>query len=304
MIRILLIIILLYTIISKITPASLAVQSGLKTKLSATIYADSYSRIFGYTSPSSIVQAISVRTFAQTISDNKGFFLLDEVPIAEQAKEICLSSIDSERRVSFPICVSIPHSKLQNEIGPIILSPTLSISQSQIWQNQIVYASGKTVPNEAIQISFFEVPSYTISNTFSQFLNKSVYAADLPNLETISDAKGEFSFTLPTAKTLGYRVFAKAYFKNNPTPKSQTLSFIISPLSEYFLRYILWRLLILLFILSIVSAIFIYDHKTKIVRKNLHKFIEKRLKPIGVRLHLAIRRQLYNYREKRRSNRK
>lgn len=304
MTRILLSIIFLYIIISRFTGVTHAAGKGTKVEFRASIWAATYYRIYGYTSPSSIVQATSVRTFAQGISDNSGYFLIEDVPIAPEAEEICISAIDSERRVSFPICISIYDFQNTGEIGPVLLAPTLSISQSQIWQNQTVFASGKTIPNQEVKILFFEVPSYTVSSTVSRKLNMTVYAADLPEIKTLSDAGGNYSISLPTAKALGYRLFARAIYKENPTPKSQTLSFVISPFVEYFIRYWLAKLIMLLILTIILIGCLIYDHRTKKISIVVNYLIGKKLKSIAVRIRLAIRRRWYNFRQYQMSNRK
>src|SRR4030042_6305811 len=81
--------------------------------------------LYGWTSPDSIIQVTGDRIFAQISSDQTGYFNFQKLAISDEAKEICLTTIDSERRTGFPLCISVPESNDITEIGPVILSPTL-----------------------------------------------------------------------------------------------------------------------------------------------------------------------------------
>src|SRR3990167_1104012 len=146
--------ILIYLIISSILPSPAWAESGSEIRVNAPIEADSFLHLWGYTAPDSIVQLLGIRTYAHTSANRSGYFLFDEIPIAKQAKEVCISSIDSERRVSFPQCINIPKGK-NSEIGPLFLSPTLSISHRVIYTKTAAYASGRTIPNQKVEVSLF-----------------------------------------------------------------------------------------------------------------------------------------------------
>src|SRR3989338_961910 len=104
------------------------VQSGVKTEVKAEIAGKFSLLLFGYTSADSLVQVLGVRTYAQGTSDRTGYFLFKDISIALEAKEICISAIDTERRSSFPLCIALPNTLKPTEIGPLLLSPTLSLS--------------------------------------------------------------------------------------------------------------------------------------------------------------------------------
>lgn len=296
-----LITILIYLYISITASPVAALESGAKTEIKALIPAKTFLRIFGYTAPNALVQATSIRVFAQTSSDRTGYFQINELPVSEQAKELCLTTIDAQRRTGFPLCINIPETDLPAEIGPLLLSPTLSLSIPIIWQNQTAYLSGQTIPETEVVVSFFEVPvtnlAFNLTSRLSKLVRFQAWAFDLPILTTTSDTKGNYSTNLPSSKAVGYRVFTKAVYKNSPTPKSQTLIFSIGAIINYFYRYILpWILFILMIILA-SSWTVAYEVKTKKGRVALRRFNEKRLKPFAVRAALSLRRIWYNLRE-------
>lgn len=293
-------ILLLYLSIS--TSASFAKprESGGKTEIKASLPEKFYLRIFGYTSPNSLVQVLGIRVFAQGSSDKTGYFLINDVPVSREAKEICVTTIDSERRVGFPLCISLPDTDKPREIGPLLLSPTLSLSEGIIWQNQEAGASGRTIPNETVHVSFFEVAPESITDRVVASLRGGIpeaHAADLPLLAISSDEKGAFSFNLPSSKALGYRFYVKSEYKGNPTPKSQTLAFLIGAYASYFLLYILPWLIFLIILVLVASALIWYERKTHVFAFYYLRVIEKKLKLLEVQLHLRLRHGSYKLRE-------
>lgn len=307
-----LIIILIYLFIS-IIPASAsastksylakAYESGGKSEIKANIPAKTYIRLFGYTSANTTVHALGVRTFGQTLSDKTGYFIFYELPVAAEAKELCVSAIDSEKRVSFPLCIEIPETDKPSEIGPILLAPTISISEKAIWEGEKAFATGFTIPETEVKISFFDVQEKgSLSSIY--IWPPQALAAEVPIFTTTSSDKGEFSFTLPTANPGDFRLFVKAVYNKMPTPKSQTLAFSIGAFINYWLQKILPILLWLLLLILLLAVLIIWEYKTKRIRKWLRRFNEKRLKPFAVRLNLKYRRLFYNLRERKMSNQK
>jgi|DewCreStandDraft_4_1066084.scaffolds.fasta_scaffold01229_44 hypothetical protein len=285
-------------------------QSGRKTQVTADIPSRYNIRLFGYTAPNAIVQANGIRTFAQVLSDKTGYFLIDPLPVADEALEICLITIDAERRSGFPFCHKLPDTDKPSEIGPILLAPTLSLSKGLIWQKQTAEASGQTIPNAKVDISFFETQQTASSNTeaffrtLSKFFNLEVEAKGIPIISAESDEKGNFSVNMPNYKALTYRIFAKAYFDNSPTLKSQTLVFRVNPYFDYWWKYIFPKIIFfLIFILLLVYLVYM-EAKTKKLRRVLIRFNEKKLRPFGVRAHLRFQRLLYNFQEYLRSDQK
>lgn len=300
-----LIILLLYLSVSSV-PSFAAKTSGGQTEIKASLPEKFYLRIFGYTSPNSLIQVLGIRVFAQGSSDKTGYFLINDVPVSHEAREICITTIDSERRVGFPLCINLPDTNKPREIGPLLLSPTLSLGEATIWQNQKAAASGRTIPNEQVYISFFEVAPESIRDRMAASLQKMFHptalASDLPILSISSDEKGEFSFNLPSSKAVGYRFYAKSEYKGNPTPKSSTLSFLIGAYANYFLLYIVpWLIFLLILALIIITAIW-HERKTHIFTLYYRKVIEKRLKQFEVQRQLLIRHGSYRFQEFLRSH--
>lgn len=302
-----LIILLLYLSVSH-TGVFAAQTSGAQAEIKARLAEKFNLRIFGYTAPSALVQVLGIRVFAQGSSDKTGYFLINDVPVSGEAKEICITTIDSERRVGFPLCISLPDTNKPKEIGPLLLSPTLSLSEGTIWQNQKAAASGRTIPNETVYVSFFEVLPASISDRVAARLQKifhpTALAFDLPLLAISSDEKGAFSFNLPSSKAVGYRLYAKSEYKGNPTPKSSTLSFLIGAYASYFLLYILPWLVFLIILALVVAAMIWYERKTHVFSFYAEQFTEKKLRPIGVQLRLQLRHGSYRFREFLKSYRK
>ena len=286
----------------------LAVQSGGQSKINAAIPAKTSIKIFGYTSPDSTVQVNAVRVFGQTNSDKTGYFEFREVAISAEALEICVNTIDSDKRTGFPFCFRLPDNLNVIEVGPLLLSPTVSLSSTKIWQNQKVHAEGKTIPNQPVEVSFFEISPKTLSQKISNYIailfNNQAIAAELPILSTTSQRNGSFSFNLPTSRAIAYRVFIKAAYKDKPTLKSQTLTYSIGSNFSFFMIYILPWFILIMTLLMLASTTYAYDVKTHRIRKVMGKFIETRWKPYVIRLNLRYRRLMYSFQEYLRSRRK
>ena len=290
------------------------VQSGVKTEVKAEIAGKFSLRLFGYTSADSLVQVLGVRTYAQGTSDRTGYFLFKDITIALEAKEICISAIDTERRSSFPLCIALPNTLKPTEIGPLLLSPTLSLSEANIWQNQQAGLSGMTIPESEVIVSFFEVSDELQNNNLRvlentgpaahSYLNSrvlpldspkitqhartpllglpdlaspvfitKVYAAEVPVLTANADRKGRYSVNLPSSKSQTYRVFAKAVYKDSPTPKSQTLTYDIGAVTDYFVQFILPYLVLYLVIITLLIILIYYAWTNKRVRAYLKRCI-------------------------------
>jgi hypothetical protein len=167
--------------------------------------------IFGYTSPNSRVELNSSKAFAVTYSQTDGYFTFDHLIIPRLSQDLCLTSQDESNRLSNPVCIpEPPFTNSYTEIGPILLSPTLSLDL----QNQ--YSSGQSIPNSNIQIYLYQQ-----SSPFS--IIKKVEAFELPVFQTKSDSNGNYSLNLPDTVATNYRIFATTQYFDNNSPKSNTL---------------------------------------------------------------------------------
>lgn len=279
-------------------------ESGAKTNIQAQIEQRTEVRIFGYTSPNSTVQATGIRVFAQVYSEKDGYFVINSLPLSKEAKEICLTTIDSGMRTGLPLCINLPETDKPTEIGPLLLSPTLSLASAKILEKQTVAVLGKSIPDTDVVVSFFEVRSNTLA--FDKFLPAiaRAEAADLPRVYIKTDKRGNFSINIPTGKISAYRFFAKAYFKDTPTIKSQTLAYNVNSAIELWWRYFLPRLILLLLLLMLFTIYLYYEYRTKWLRRKFNYFIENRWKPFAVKRHLELRRLSYTVRERLRSSRR
>jgi len=189
--------------------------------------------IFGYTSPSSRVELSSSKAFAVTYSQDDGYFIFDRLIIPRHSQDLCLTSLDESNRLNNPVC--IPEPPLTNsytEIGPILLSPSLSLDLL----NQ--YSSGQSIPNTTIQVHLYQQSSPLT-------LIKTVQAFELPTLETKTDSRGNFSLNLPNTTATNYRIFATTQYLEANSPKSNTL--LYHPNYTISLLYFLIPLLIIIF---------------------------------------------------------
>lgn len=273
-----------------------SVQSaGNKTGVEALIPYGSSLFIYGYSAPNSVVYAEGTRTYGETTTDTTGYFSFNRLSIAREATELCFSTLDADRRTGFPLCIRTPR-QTEQEVGPLLLSPTVSLSNNSIRENQNAYALGKTIPRAEVQISFFEVTDQErkqLSSQVNQLLDMSVYAKDLAPFATTADENGNFSFSIPTSKPLTYRLFVKGIYEKQPTPKSKTISYSIESLQSILGRIIL--ILILLIIAFTVAGISLryYEKKTGRFHRLAFVVIEMRLKPFGVKILLRLRRAMY-----------
>jgi len=198
--------------------------------------------IFGYTSPDSRIELSSSKTFAVTYSQSDGYFIFDHIILPRQSQDLCLTSQDESNRLNNPVC--IPEPPLANsytEIGPVLLSPTLSLDL----QNQ--YSSGQSIPNSTINVYLYQQSS-------PLSLVKKVEAFSLPIFETKTDSQGNYSLNLPNTVASNYRVFATTQYLDSNSPKSNTL--LYHPNYTISLLYFLIPILII-----IISLIFIFKKK-------------------------------------------
>ena len=225
--------------------------------ISAQVPANSVT-IFGYTSPESRVELNSSTTFAVTYSQADGYFIFDHLIIPRLSQDLCLTSQDESNRLSNPVC--IPQPPLTNsytEIGPILLSPTLSLDL----QNQ--YSSGQSIPNSTIQIYLYQQ-----SSPFS--IIKKVEAFSLPVFQAKSDSNGNYSLSLPDTVATNYRIFATTQYLDSNSPKSNTLLY-----HPNFSISLLYFLIPILIIITSLYFIFKKTHRRFLPAIYYNKIIAK-----------------------------
>lgn len=214
----------------------------METNQSVTINAQVPSNaitIFGYTSPNSRVELNSSSVFSVTYSQNDGYFIFEQLIIPRESSELCLTSQDESNRLNNPVCIpSPPLNNNYTEIGPVLLSPTLSLDL----QNQ--YSSGQSIPNSLIQVYLYQQSSPLT-------LVKTIEAFSLPIFETKSDSNGNYSLNLPNTTATNYRIFATTQYLDANSPKSNTL--LYHP--NYTISLLYFIIPFLLIIVSLISIL-------------------------------------------------
>lgn len=241
----LLIVLVIFTVvlINLYKPSKAAFSVSSETTVSAII-GEPLLALYGYTSPKSeVFISVNPNTFLSVYADQDGYFRFNNVYLLPNNKEICLTTVDQQRRTTTPVCIPSPNFPLRNkEIGPVILPPTIAIEKGQFLAEETVAASGYSLPKTEITISLFRAEP-----TFWQRLLPIVFAVSLPIYTVKTDQNGYFSFNLPSNSTNVFRIFAQAYFNQSPSPKSNTLTFKVLNIFEYYLEKI--RLILALWLI-------------------------------------------------------
>jgi len=210
-------------------------------KVSATI-GEPKLTLFGYTCAHCLVYLQGQRVFEETNADSSGFFEFTKIflPLPNpDYPELCLTSIDNQRQITFPTCLPpLPTGPYHIEIGPVLLPPTLTLSQGTFAPNQQVIASGQAIPESTVNIY--------LSNQKSRLsLAKPALAYNLPHYQANANKNGSFEFNLPISYS-EWRIFAASEFEENPSPKSNTLTFkVLTPLGWLF--YLIKQAILFLF---------------------------------------------------------
>ena len=206
---------------------------------------DHYFSLFGYTSPLALVTFEGMGIFDQTTADDKGYFQFNNRFSPLSRREACLSSKDQFGRLSSPVCLPPFPIKYDVSIGPVIISPTVSLDKKDYFMGDKVILSGQAVPNTDIKLSVFgqnkgflgflsriyDLPSLII---------KPVEAFTFPELLAHSDSKGNFSINLPSSTPEKFRLFAQADFNKSISPNSVKLSLDILPIWMIIIKFFLF----------------------------------------------------------------
>lgn len=231
--------------------------------------------IYGYGPINSEVTLKGFGVSSKTISDSNGLFRFNEIySLSLKYPELCIQAVDDQNRVTQPSCIpALPvDSLIPLEIGPILLSPTISISENKVKEGTLAVLSGKTTPNTKVNI--FVAKKEGMVNKLS--LVKEAYAYTLPTVEVNSNEKGEYEVSLPTAESAEYKLFASTKFGEYLSSKSNTLTFaVLTELKTFFQRF--WDLavqnkIIAFILLEVVVFVLLFTQalKSTIKRKRGH----------------------------------
>lgn len=229
----------------------LALEQKKEILISATV-GENKVTIFGYASPNSKIELANINIYDLIFSDQNGYFEFNKILIPKKTSDLCLTATDENSRQTTPVCFPPPPSaSYQTNIGPIILPPTITIDNKNIKPDRTVTSSGQSIPRSEIEIHFYKVNDQGLS------FPKPVNAYSLPVFTATSDSDGNFDFNLPTAYASNYRLFASVKYKDNLSPKSNTLTYFMPSLfSIFWQENYFYFLLLPLFVITL--TIFFY----------------------------------------------
>lgn len=209
-------------------------------------------QLYGYTSPFADVGLLAYPgVTTRTFSSETGYFEFNGVFIVPQTREICLWAIDREKRTTNPVCIPSPGINFtQGKIGPVILPPSVSVESGSFLANQTVAATGESLPDRTIRVSFFR-GNPTLLTKLTTVIPQALAVA-LPTYTIQTDKNGYYSFNLPSGTANTFRIFTQTNFNNSPSPKSNTLTFRVLTLFEWI---ILQLLLFLKFLLDLLGKL-------------------------------------------------
>lgn len=268
---------------------SLAVENPIQAKItiSASI-GEPKLTLFGYSSAQSLVQLSGQRVEEEVIAQENGYFVFDRIFLPypnPEYPELCLNAIDTQSRISFPVCLpSLPIGPFDLSVGPVLLPPTFSLEKGDFLPQEQIKAEGLTIPNT--EVNLFLANDASVKKGFlARLFRQEAMAYTLPQYKIKADQNGHFEFSLPTVKANNWRLFASSQFQGSPTPKSNTLNFKVLSWWEWLLLSItnllggFLRLLrpywwLVLFCLEIILAcwlFYLHQHrKRKSAKVKLH----------------------------------
>lgn len=234
--------------------------------------------IYGYGPINSEVTLKGFGVSSKTVSDSNGLFRFSEIySLSLKYPELCIQAVDDQNRTTQPSCIpALPNDSLiPLEVGPILLSPTISISESKVKEGTNATLSGRTTPNTKVNIFV----SKRDGNTNKLSLVKEANAYTLPAVEINSNEKGEYEVSLPTGESAEYKLFASTKFGEYLSAKSNTLNFaVLTELKTFFQR--LWDLIIrnkiiAFILLEVVVFIILFIQALKSTTKRKRRHNEK-----------------------------
>jgi hypothetical protein len=188
--------------------------------------------IYGFGPPDSVINLKGIGVSESIKSNQSGYFRFEGIySHTSKYPELCVYAQDQENRITQPSCIpALPVDRtIPLEVGPILLSPTISLNSNRIVVGNNGFAVGKTSPN--IEVSIYV--SKTTSNNLS--LIKEVSAYTFPVIKTKSDQKGEFTIGLPTSNQSDYRIYAFGKYGEDLSAKSTTLQFsVVGAIKDFY----------------------------------------------------------------------
>lgn len=269
----------LYTTPASAMNHSITSPVSYEIKLSASI-GEPKLTLYGWGPVKSKIYLTGLAVAETRESDGNGFFIFTKIFLPRprigidrknyEYPELCLQAVDEEKRSSQPTCIPpLPAKTYSYEIGPVLLSPIISLDKGKISAGEQASLKGKTTPFAPLNVFLANQQS---SRKLSFDLVKTVNAYYIPKYQTKSDKEGNFEFNLPNKSRGKWNIFVASETRGYNSPKSNTLTFsVISPLASFLERIIGWLKLakpyllyiVILFELVILAAIIIFFKKLK-----------------------------------------
>ena len=219
--------------------------------------------LYGYTSPLALVTFEGLGIFDQTTADDKGYFQFNNRFSPFSKREACLSSKDQFGRLSSPVCLPPFPVDYNVTIGPVIISPTVSLNKTDFFLGDQVVLSGQAIPNSEVNLAIFNENEGKYSFPSFSFI-KPVEAFTFPKITSKSDNMGNFSINLPSSSPEKYRLFAQVNYIKSISPNSVKLNLEILPIWMIIVKFFLFlfallkpRLLEILILAEIIYIIYV-----------------------------------------------
>lgn len=221
-----------------VSPAEASVSTSRNVSVSASIGAPVLT-LFGYAPARTKVTLTGIGVSEETYADGSGYFRFDNVFLPTNGSnypEICVQASNLSATTQ-PTCLpSLSAQILSYDIGPVILSPIITVGSGNFLQDTQVTLNGLTTPDTEVNIYMAEeainIPS----------LIKNVFAYSIPVYQTMSDNGGRFQFNLPSGFPSKWRVFSSATVLGAASAKSNTLNFLVEPKAYSIITFLKWLL--------------------------------------------------------------
>ena len=219
----------------KAPPESLESVAGVSVSNTASIGEYRFN-LYGYTSPLAVVTFEGMGIFDVTTADDQGYFQFNNRFSPYSSREACLSSKDQFGRLSSPVCLPPFPVDYNVTIGPVIISPTVSLNKTDFFLGDRVVLSGQAIPNSEVNLAIFNENGGEYSFPSFSFI-KPVEAFTFPKITSKSDNMGNFSINLPSSSPEKYRLFAQVNYIKSISPNSVRLNLEILPIWMIILKF-------------------------------------------------------------------
>lgn len=213
------------------------IKSYQSDKIINSVFIGDYTfSLFGYTSPYALVTFEGMGIFDTTTADDQGYFQFNNRFSPFSSREACLSSKDQFGRLSSPVCLPPFPVDYNVTIGPVIISPTISLNKTDFFLGDQVVLSGQAIPNSEVNLAIFNENGGGYSFPSFSFI-KPVEAFTFPKITSRSDSMGNFSINLPSSSPEKYRLFAQVNYIKSISPNSVKLNLEILPIWMIILKF-------------------------------------------------------------------